>query len=93
VNEIRPALAGTSFVLIWRRRDPAADDLARNMPTHASVRQGVHHFGNASGKLPQTIGELLGCHASMDYIANDQFSMANFQSVSFLEPCPNQSSA
>jgi len=28
VNEIRAALAGTGFVVVWCRRDPAADDLA-----------------------------------------------------------------
>jgi hypothetical protein len=62
VNEIRAALAGTGFVVIWRRGDPAADDLASDVPAHAGVRQGVHHFGNAGGKPPQSIGEFLGRH-------------------------------
>ena len=34
VNEIRAALAGTGFVVVWRGRNAAADDLTGNVPTH-----------------------------------------------------------
>jgi hypothetical protein len=77
VNEIRAALAGTGFVVIWRRRNPAADDLGGDMPAHAGVRQCVHHFGNAGGKLPQSIGEFLRRHTDALYMTDDRFSMTN----------------
>jgi hypothetical protein len=80
VDEIGPALTGTGFVLIRPCRNPAADNLARDVPAHAGVRQGVHHFRDAGGKLPQSIGEFLRRHAGILYMTNDQFSMTDFQS-------------
>ena len=79
MNEIRAALAGSNFVVIWRRRDPTADDLAGYMTAHAAVGQGVHYLGDAGGKLPQPIGKFFGHHAEVVHMTNDQFSMTNSQ--------------
>ncbi len=90
VNEIRAALAGTGFFVIWRSRNSAADDLAGNMASHARLRQGVHDFGNAAGKLPQSIGEFLRRHTHVVYMTNDKFSMTNLHSLQSLKCRPNE---
>jgi hypothetical protein len=79
VNEIGATLAGAGFVIIWRRRDPAADDLARDVPAHSSAGQGVHRFGNTGGELPPSIGEFPGRPAGAVCMTNDRFSMTHFQ--------------
>jgi hypothetical protein len=52
-------------------------------------RQCVRQFGNAGGKLPQSIGEFLRHHADALYMTDDRFSMTNFQSFQSLEPFPS----
>jgi len=72
-------LAGTGFVVVGRRRDAATDNLAGGVPARAAVRQGVHHFGDAGGQLPQPVGEILRRHAVIAEMTDDKFSTTNFQ--------------
>jgi hypothetical protein len=53
----------------------------------------LHHFGNAGGKLPQSIRESLGRHADAVYMTDDKFSMTDFQSSQSLKPFPGHRSA
>ena len=46
---------GTNSVALFYYPASVAADLAGNVPAHAGVRQGVHHFGHAGGKPPQSI--------------------------------------
>ena len=78
-NEIRAALAGTGFVVVWGRCDPAAENLAGDVSADTIIRQRVHYFGNAGGKLPQSIGEFLRRHTDALYMTDDRFSMTNYR--------------
>jgi hypothetical protein len=46
-----------ALFLVWPR--PAG---GFGVPAGASVRQGVHHFGNAGGKVPPSARQTLGRH-------------------------------
>ncbi len=93
MNEIGVAFAGTGFFVIWRSRDSATNDLAGNVRSHTSIRQGVHDFGDAGGKPPQSIGEFLRRHVPDFHMTNDRFSMTNFHLFQALNACTKESAA